>query len=401
MSIRYVWDQCNVKPPEIIFSTVAGSSSLGVQSNTTPNDGSAPLLCKSVLPRPGTLPSKFGYFVPDGDYVVMSTGTYYSCAGYPYVIMRFKGLESFPFGDVCAYSASGYWSITVPSTTGTRKAYLWLSTSKSTASRVDMKACMNVPFASFEKGSVIQRVTNANYNKYTNGLNITGYPTSNLGTWYDYLGIDNIDPVSVSCSGSPASGKNVNVIVTPGSNTYGGTVSYIYQYSLDGVSWKAISTTTMTSVSFTIPSGMQSIQFRVCAKDDLGFISDTYVLSETYYADKFTISASASPAEGGTVSGAGSFYEGTSVTLNATPTNGWEFVSWKEGSAVVSVSASYTFMVNASRTLTAVFRQKLRLWVGVSGKARKGTAMWIGVNGKARKVVGAWVGVNGKARRFL
>ena len=264
-----------------------------------------------------------------------------------------------------------------------------------------MKACMNVPFASFEKGSVIQRVTNANYNKYTNGLNITGYPTSNLGTWYDYLGIDNIDPVSVSCSGSPASGKNVNVIVTPGSNTYGGTVSYIYQYSLDGVSWKAISTTTMTSVSFTIPSGMQSIQFRVCAKDDLGFISDTYVLSETYYADKFTISASASPAEGGTVSGAGSFYEGTSVTLNATPTNGWEFVSWKEGSAVVSVSASYTFMVNASRTLTAVFRQKLRLWVGVSGKARKGTAMWIGVNGKARKVVGAWVGVNGKARRFL
>lgn len=275
MSIRYVWDQCNVKPPEIIFSTVAGSSSLGVQSNTTPNDGSAPLLCKSVLPRPGTLPSKFGYFVPDGDYVVMSTGTYYSCAEYPYVIMRFKDRESFPFGDVCAYSASGYWSITVPSTTGTRKAYLWLSTSKSTASRVDMKACGNFPFASFEKGSVIQRVTNANYNKYTNGLNITGYPTSNLGTWYDYLGTDNIDPVSVSCSGSPASGKNVNVIVTPGSNTYGGTVSYIYQYSLDGVSWKAISTTTMTSVSFTIPSGMQSIQFRVCAKDDLGFISDT------------------------------------------------------------------------------------------------------------------------------
>ena len=45
--------------------------------------------------------------------------------------------------------------------------------------------------------------------------------------------------------------------------------------------------------------------------------------------------------------------------------------------------------------------ERLNLWVGAGGKARKGTELYVGVNGKARKVTAAYVGVNGKARRFL
>ena len=45
--------------------------------------------------------------------------------------------------------------------------------------------------------------------------------------------------------------------------------------------------------------------------------------------------------------------------------------------------------------------ERLNLWVGVNGKARKGVEMYVGVSGKARKVAAAYIGVNGKARRFL
>lgn len=57
---------------------------------------------------------------------------------------------------------------------------------------------------------------------------------------------------------------------------------------------------------------------------------------------------------------------------------------------------STTYVTGAAVTL-----ERLNLWVGVNGKARKGVELYVGVNGKARKVTAAYIGVNGKARRFL
>jgi len=65
------------------------------------------------------------------------------------------------------------------------------------------------------------------------------------------------------------------------------------------------------------------------------------------------------------------------------------------------VPTSESDTISENRSLTAVFKQKLMLWVGVNGKARKGVEMYVGVNGKAQKVTAAYIGVNGKARRFL
>lgn len=70
---------------------------------------------------------------------------------------------------------------------------------------------------------------------------------------------------------------------------------------------------------------------------------------------QYTISAAASPSAGGTVSGAGTYAAGQSVTLQATPASGYRFVRWEEGSASVSTSASYTFTAAANRTLIAKF----------------------------------------------
>jgi hypothetical protein len=69
----------------------------------------------------------------------------------------------------------------------------------------------------------------------------------------------------------------------------------------------------------------------------------------------FLIDATANPAEGGVISGGGSYFEGTECTLTATANEGYTFSNWTENDEVVSTNATYTFTVNADRTLVANF----------------------------------------------
>ena len=69
----------------------------------------------------------------------------------------------------------------------------------------------------------------------------------------------------------------------------------------------------------------------------------------------YTISVSASPLAGGTVSGGGTFAAGTSQTVTASFNTGYTFSNWTEGGSVVSTSTSYTFTLSANRTLVANF----------------------------------------------
>ena len=76
-------------------------------------------------------------------------------------------------------------------------------------------------------------------------------------------------------------------------------------------------------------------------------------LSNTY-----TITVSASPSEGGSVSGGGSYEEGASCTVNAVANADFTFVNWTENGEAVSVEADYTFTVSGDRTLVAHFVQQ-------------------------------------------
>lgn len=58
----------------------------------------------------------------------------------------------------------------------------------------------------------------------------------------------------------------------------------------------------------------------------------------------------------GTVSGGGSYSNGQSVTVHATPTAGNTFVNWTENGNVVSTNADYTFTASQNRELTANFQ---------------------------------------------
>ena len=70
----------------------------------------------------------------------------------------------------------------------------------------------------------------------------------------------------------------------------------------------------------------------------------------------YTITVSANPTNGGTVTGGGTYQQGQSCTVHATPATGYTFLRWTENGTQVSSSANYTFTVNANRTLVAHFQ---------------------------------------------
>ena len=69
----------------------------------------------------------------------------------------------------------------------------------------------------------------------------------------------------------------------------------------------------------------------------------------------YTITASANPTAGGSVTGGGTFNHGASCTLTATPATGYHFVNWTKGGTQVSTSASYTFPVTEAGDYVANF----------------------------------------------
>ena len=75
----------------------------------------------------------------------------------------------------------------------------------------------------------------------------------------------------------------------------------------------------------------------------------------TVLPDMYTIDAEPSPAQGGTVSGAGDYEDGASATVTAVPNAGFRFLEWTENGNQASTDASYTFTVSSNRKLTAVF----------------------------------------------
>ena len=87
-------------------------------------------------------------------------------------------------------------------------------------------------------------------------------------------------------------------------------------------------------------------------------VTGNRTLVANFTAQTYTISATASPTNGGTVTGGGTFNYGQSCTLSATAANGYTFIRWTENGNVVSTNANYTFTVTGNRTLVAQFQQQ-------------------------------------------
>jgi len=70
----------------------------------------------------------------------------------------------------------------------------------------------------------------------------------------------------------------------------------------------------------------------------------------------FTITATANPVAGGTITGDGSYVENQTATLTASPSANYEFIDWTENGTTVSTNSTYSFTVTADRDLTANFQ---------------------------------------------
>ena len=68
-----------------------------------------------------------------------------------------------------------------------------------------------------------------------------------------------------------------------------------------------------------------------------------------------TITLIANPTEGGTLVGGGTYQEGQTCTVAATPAAGYTFINWTENDEEVSTDASYSFTITGDRTLVANF----------------------------------------------
>lgn len=75
----------------------------------------------------------------------------------------------------------------------------------------------------------------------------------------------------------------------------------------------------------------------------------------TIPALQFAVILSSNPAAGGTTTGSGTYTNGNSVNISATPNAGYTFVNWTEGATVVSNSSTYTFVITTNRVLVANF----------------------------------------------
>ena len=104
-----------------------------------------------------------------------------------------------------------------------------------------------------------------------------------------------------------------------------------------------------TARLFVKLTGVPGLQLVSDATSGASSVVGFSVINQSIY----TISATAAPSGGGTVSGAANYNNGTTVTMFATPNTGYNFLNWTDGGAPVSSSTSYAFTVDANRTLVA------------------------------------------------
>jgi uncharacterized repeat protein (TIGR02543 family) len=81
-------------------------------------------------------------------------------------------------------------------------------------------------------------------------------------------------------------------------------------------------------------------------------------LDVTYEIPTYTVTVDALPAEGGTITGTGSYTRGSQATVTATPSTGYKFTGWANQSGVVTVTTNpYSFTVNNNTTFYAKFER--------------------------------------------
>ena len=97
----------------------------------------------------------------------------------------------------------------------------------------------------------------------------------------------------------------------------------------------------------------------------------TYIAN--FYLDEYTISVYASPSDGGTVTGGGTFHYGETTTLTATPAEGYEFAGWSDA----STENPRTVTVTGNANYTAIFNEVGATYYNVTTQANPDYAGYV------------------------
>ena len=159
-----------------------------------------------------------------------------------------------------------------------------------------------------------------------------------------------IDCVNIEASDNSLNYYTITAVANP---TNGGTVSGVGTYAQGSTC--TLQATPNSGYSFVkwTKNGTQvstNPNYSFTVTGDASYVAHFQQSTTTY-----TITATASPSNAGTITGAGSYASGSTCTLWATPNSGYEFVNWLENGATVSTNATYSFTVTGNRNLVAVF----------------------------------------------
>jgi uncharacterized repeat protein (TIGR02543 family) len=92
-----------------------------------------------------------------------------------------------------------------------------------------------------------------------------------------------------------------------------------------------------------------------------GVLTDNYIyvvkVSPWGNLPSYTITATANPTNGGTVTGGGTYVQGSTCNLQATPNSGYSFVKWTKNGTQVSTNPNYSFTVTGNASYVAHFQQ--------------------------------------------
>ena len=209
--------------------------------------------------------------------------------------------------------------------------------------------------------AVIAQMSDANgsFNNPTELGRVTTNTSGSISTQIPAVASGNYQIRVISTNYPMVGGNSQQVTITVPTYTIaatanpndGGTVSGTGQYT-QGASC-TLTATANTGYTFTnwteggnVASTNASYTFNV---------TGNRTLVANFALNTYSITATANPTAGGTVTGAGTYNQGASCTLTATANTGYTFSNWTENGSVVSTNADYTFTVEGARTLVANF----------------------------------------------
>lgn len=168
--------------------------------------------------------------------------------------------------------------------------------------------------------------------------------------------INEAKPYISSVSVAP---KNIS-LTTNSKATFSANVSGGNNYSND-VEWSVIGSNGKSTIdnsgNLTIADGESAskLTVRATSKTDRNYYDEASV---TITKNSYAISVSADPSNAGAVTGAGTFNQGDSTSLVASPYSGYQFVRWKENGKEISRSSKVTISnISYSANYQAEFKQ--------------------------------------------